>query len=59
MELFLHYVDDIVRIVKGNPSVVLLAANNLHPNLQFTLEKPSENAELAFVDNNTNVEGNK
>ena len=39
--------------------MVLQAANNLHPNLQFTLETPSENAELAFVDNNTNVEGNK
>ena len=30
---FLIYVDVIVRTVKGNPGVVLEAANKLHPNL--------------------------
>ena len=39
VKLFLRYVDDIVRTVRGEPSCLLDAANSLHPNLQFTLEK--------------------
>ena len=30
--------EDIVRTVKGDPGLVLEAANKLHPNLQFTIE---------------------
>ena len=35
--LFLHYVDDIVRRRKVDHEKVLRAANLLHPNLQFTI----------------------
>ena len=59
VELFLRYIDDIVRTVKGEPSVILHAANKLHPNLQFTLETPKESGELAFLDNNINLDGNR
>ena len=31
VKVFLRYVDDIVRTVKGDPGVVLEAANKLHP----------------------------
>ena len=47
-KLFLRYVDDIVRTVKGDPEKVLRAANLLHPNLQFTIETPNTNGTLAF-----------
>ena len=36
-ELFLRYVDDIVRTVKGDPENVLRAAYLLLPSLQFTI----------------------
>ena len=49
-KLFLRYVDDIVRTVKGDPEKVLRAANLLHPNLQSTIEKPNTNGKLAFLD---------
>ena len=49
-KLFLRYVDDIVRTVKGDPENVLRAANLLHPNLQFTTETPNTNGTLAFLD---------
>ena len=49
-KLFLRYVDDIVRTVKGDPQKVLRAANLLHPNLQFTIETPNTNGNLAFLD---------
>ena len=49
-KLFLRYVDDIVRTVKGDPEKVLRAANLLHPNLQFTIETPNTNGTLAFLD---------
>ena len=39
VKVFLRYVDDIVRTVKGDPGVVLEAAKKLHPNLQFTIEE--------------------
>ena len=42
VKLFLLYLDDIVRVLKGNSSVILRAANNLHPNLQITLETPNK-----------------
>ena len=39
IKLCLRYADDIVRFVKKDPEKLLNAANQLHPNLQFTLEK--------------------
>ena len=55
MKLFLRYVDDIVRTVRGEPSGLLDAANSLHPNLQFTLEKTNSEGNLQFLDLNINV----
>ena len=48
--------DDIVRTVKGNPELVLEAANKLHPNLQFTKEELNSNSNLAFLDLNVFLE---
>ena len=45
VKLFLRYVDNIVRTVKGDPEKVLRAANLLHPNLQFTIETPKTNCD--------------
>ena len=50
VKLFLRYVDDIVRTVKGDPEKGLRAANLLHPNLQFTIETTNTNGSLAFLD---------
>ena len=47
-KVFLRYVDDIVRTVKGDLDVVLEAAVKLHPNLQFTLEEPMVMVVLPF-----------
>ena len=55
MKLFLRYVDDIVRTVRGEPSCLLDAANSLHPNLQFTLEKTNSEGSLPFLDLNMNL----
>ena len=49
-KLILRYVDDIVRTVKGDPEKVLRVANLLHSSLQFTIETPNTNGELAFLD---------
>ena len=49
-KLFIRYVDDIVRTVKGDPEKVLWAADLLHSNLQFTIETPNTNKNLAFLD---------
>ena len=59
VEVFLRYVDDIVRTIKGDPGVVLEAANKLHPNLQFTIEELDSNSNLAFLDLNVNVASGK
>ena len=61
VKFFLRYVDEIIRNVKGDPSVGLQAANKLHPHLKqpFTLEVPTENNDLAFLDINLNVDGTK
>ena len=56
---YLRYVDDIVRTVKGNPGVVLEAANKLHPNLQFTIEELDRNVNLAYSGLNVNVDSGK
>ena len=55
MKLLFRYVDDIVRTVKGEPGCLLDAANSLHPNLQFTLEKINSEGNLPFLDLNKNV----
>ena len=59
VNVFLRYVDDIVRTVKGVPGVVLEAANELHPKLQFTIEELDNNGNLAFLDLNVNVDSGK
>ena len=59
VKAFLRYVDDIVRTVKGDPDIVLKAANELHPNLQFTIENPDSNGDLAFLDLKINVDSRK
>ena len=55
VKLFLGYVDDIVRKVRGEPSCLLDATNSLHRNLQFTLEKTNSEGNLPFLDLNINV----
>ena len=50
MKLFLRYVDVIVKTVKGDQRGVLQAANKLLSTLQFNLETPNENGDLAFLD---------
>ena len=59
VKVFLRYVDDIVRTVKGDPGVVLEAANKLHPNLQFIIEELDSNGNLAFLNLNVNVDSGK
>ena len=49
-KLFLRYVDNIVRTVKGDFEKTLRAAKLLHPNLQFTIRTPNTNGKLAFFD---------
>ena len=56
---FLRYLDDIVRTVKGDPWVVLEAANKLHPNLQFTIEEIDSNGNLSFLHLNVKVDSAK
>ena len=50
VKVFVRYVDDILRMVKGDPGVVLEAANKLHPSLQFTIEELDSNGYLPFLD---------
>ena len=59
VKVFLRYVDDIVRTVKGDPGVVFEAANKLHPNLQFTIEELNSNGNSTFLDLNVNVDSTK
>ena len=42
--------------MKGEPEEVLHAANQVSPNLQFTLEKANEKSNLAFLDINLKVD---
>ena len=39
LKFFLKYVDDIVRTMRVDPTVVFEAANILHSNLHFTVEE--------------------
>ena len=59
VKVFLRYVDDILRTVKGDPGIVLEAVNKLHPNLQFTIEELDRNGNLAFLFLNINVDSGK
>ena len=58
-EWFKVFLDEIVRTVKGDPGVVLEAANKLHPNLQYTIEELDSNGNLAFLDLNVHVNSAK
>ena len=51
--------EDIVRTVKGDPGVVLEAANKLHPSLQLTIEELDNKGNLAFLDLNVNMDSGK
>ena len=51
--------DDIVSTVRGDPGLVLEAANKLHPNLQFTIEEVDSHGNLAFLELNANVDSGK
>ena len=55
VQLFLRYVNEFVKTVRGEPSCVLVAANSLHPNLQFILEETNSEGNLLFLDLNINV----
>ena len=52
--LFLRYVDYTVKTVKDNRVLVVDAANKLHPNFQFTIER-DKNCTLALLDINVKV----
>ena len=54
-KVFLRYVDDIVRTVRRDTKELLDAVNNLHPNLQFTLETTDDKNSLPFLDMSINV----
>ena len=45
--------------MKKNQEELLVATNQLHPKLQFTLEKANERGKLAFLDNYVNVDPGK
>ena len=55
-KVFLRHVDDIVRTVRGDTKELLDAVNNLHPNLQFTLETTDDKNSLQFLDMSINVQ---
>ena len=55
-KVFLRYLNDIVRTVRGDTKEVLDAVNNLHPNLQFTLETTDDKNSLSFLDISLNVQ---
>ena len=48
-----------MRTVKGDQEEMINAANQLHPNLQFILEKANEKGNVAFLDNNENADAGK
>ena len=54
VKLFLGYVDDFIRTVRGEPSCVLDAATS-PPNLQVSLEETKSEGNLPFLDLNINV----
>ena len=54
-KLFLRYVADMVRTVKGNPGELLKLANQLHLNLQLLWKKANDKGKLVFLHININV----
>ena len=48
-----------MRTVKRDPEELLNAVNQLKPNLLFSLEKSNEKGDLAFFDNDVNVDTQK
>ena len=54
-QLLLRYFDDIICTVNGEPDTLLRKVNTLHRKLEFTMEKPNENGNLAFLDMNINI----
>ena len=54
-KVFLRYVDNIVRTVIGNTNELLNEVNNIHPNLQITLEATDDKNTLPFLDMSINV----
>ena len=54
-KVFLRYVDDIVRTVRGDKKELLDAVNNFHPNIQFTLETTDDKNSLPFLDMSIDV----
>ena len=52
LKLFSRYRDDVVCTVKRNPLDYLAYAHSLQKNLQFTLESPNGNGDLALRDLN-------
>ena len=54
-KVFLRYVDNIVGTVRGDTKELLDAGNNLHPNLQITLETTDDKNSLPFLDMSINV----
>ena len=55
-KVFLRHFDDIVRTVRGDTKELLDAVNNLHPNLQFTLETTDDKNNLPFLEMSINVQ---
>ena len=49
VKLFFRDVDDIVRLVKGDPERVIQAANRVHPHLLFTIETLNASGYLVFL----------
>ena len=54
-KVFLSYVDNIVRTVRGDKNELLDAVNNLHPNLQYLLETTDNKNSLPFLDMSISV----
>ena len=54
-KVFLRYVDDIVRTVRGDVKEMLDAVSNVHPYLQFTLDTTDDRNSLPFLDMSINV----
>ena len=54
-KVFIRYVEDILRTERGENKELLDAVNNLHPNLQFTLETTDDKS-LPILDMSINVQ---
>ena len=55
LNLFKRYVDDSIFTITDNPNKLLQEVNDLHPNLEFTLETQNDKSELAFLDMEVHV----